>query len=37
MMRSNTFAATSIGSLVIDSGATCHMCNDENMFVDLAH
>ena len=31
----HTFAATSIGSWVVDSGATCHMCNDENMFVDL--
>ena len=31
----HTFAATSIGSWVVDSGATCHMCNDENMFVNL--
>ena len=28
-------AATSIGSWVVDSGATCHMCSDKNMFVDL--
>ena len=31
----HAFAATSIGSWVVDSGATCHMCCDENMFVDL--
>ena len=32
----HTFAATSIGSWVVDSRATCHMYNDEQMFVDLA-
>ena len=31
----HTFAATSIGSWVVDSGAMCHTCNDENMFVNL--
>ena len=31
----HAFAATSIGSWVVDSGATCHMCCDENMFIDL--
>ena len=31
----HALAATSTGSWVVDSGATCHMCSDENMFVDL--
>ena len=31
----HAFAATSIGSWVVDSGATCHICCDEKMFVDL--
>ena len=31
----HALAATSIGSWVVDSGATCHICSDENMFVDL--
>ena len=33
----HALAATSRGSWIVDSGATCHMCNDKNLFVDLRH
>ncbi len=31
----HVLAATSKGSWIIDSGATCHMCNDETLFLKL--
>lgn len=33
----HALAATSRGSWIVDSGATCHMCNDKKLFVDLRH
>ena len=33
----HALAANSSGSWIVDSGATCHMCNDKNLFVDLRH
>ena len=30
-------ATTSRESWIVDSGATCHMCNDKSLFVDLRH
>ena len=30
-------AATSRGTWIVDSGATCHMYNDKNLFIDLRH
>ena len=33
----HALTATSRGSWIVDSGATCHMCNDKNLFVDLKH
>jgi len=31
----HALAATSSGSWIVDSGATCHMCNDRKLFVDM--
>ena len=30
----HVFTVTSKDNLIIDSGATCHMCNDEVLFSD---
>ena len=35
MMVIHAQSATTRGSWIIDSGATCHMCNDEQFFVNL--
>ena len=29
--------ATSSGAWIIDSGATCQMCNDKELFIDMRH
>jgi len=34
-MTIHALAATSSGSWIVDSGATCHMCNDRKLFVDM--
>ena len=31
----HALAATSSGTWIVDSGATCHMCNDKNLFTDM--
>ena len=33
----HALAATSSGTWIIDSGATCHMCNNKNLFFDMKH
>ena len=33
----HALAATSRERWIVDSGATCHMCNDRSLFVDLRH
>ena len=36
-VTTHAFAATSRESWIVDSGATCHMCNDKSLFIDLRH
>ena len=31
----HALAAISSGTWIVDSGATCHMCNDKNLFTDM--
>ena len=31
----HALAATFSGTWIVDSGATCHMCNDKNLFTDM--
>lgn len=33
----HALAATTSGTWIIDSGATCHMCNNKNFFTDMRH
>ena len=33
----HSLSATSRGNWIIDSGATCHMCNDRELFRELSH
>ena len=35
MVVSHALSATSKGSWIVDSGATCHMCNDKELFREL--
>ena len=36
LVVSHALSATSRGSWIIDSGATCHMCNDKKLFRELS-
>jgi len=31
----HALAATSSGTWIVDSGATCHMCNARNLFIEM--
>ena len=33
----HALAATSSGTWIIDSGATCHMYNDKSLFIHIRH
>jgi len=35
MLISNALVAKSKDNWIVDLGATCHMCNDRSMFIDL--
>ena len=35
LMTAHALTAASRGTWIVDSGATCHMCNDEKLFVQL--
>ena len=35
MLISNALVAKSKDDWIVDLGATCHMCNDRSMFIDL--
>ena len=35
MITTHAFSTVSNGKWIVDSGATCHMCNDREQFVDF--
>ena len=35
MVTTHAFSAVSRGKWIVDSGATCHMCNDREQFIDF--
>ena len=37
LVMTHDLSTTSRGSWIVDSGATCHMSNDETLFVDMRH